>query len=44
MANKILMVDDDKDFIEAVAALLNANGYEVVSAANGEEGFAKAAR
>lgn len=42
MAKKILMVDDDKDFIEAVATLLTASGYDVVTAANGEEGFEKA--
>ena len=42
MANKILMVDDDKDFIEAVSTLLSASGYEVVTASNGEEGFEKA--
>ena len=42
MANKVLMVDDDKDFIEAVATLLSASGYDVVTAQNGEEGFEKA--
>ncbi len=42
MAKKILMVDDDKDFVEAVSTLLTANGYHVVTAPNGKEGFAKA--
>ena len=42
MANKILMVDDDTDFVEAVSTLLNASGYEVITAQNGEEGFKKA--
>jgi CheY-like chemotaxis protein len=42
MNNKILVVDDDVDFVEATTTLLEAKGYSVVSAANGEEGYAKA--
>jgi len=42
MKNKILVVDDDVDFVEATTTLLEAKGYDVVSAANGEEGYAKA--
>jgi CheY-like chemotaxis protein len=42
MKNKILVVDDDADFVEATTTLLEAKGYDVVSAANGEEGYAKA--
>jgi len=38
---KILVVDDDPDFVEAVRLTLEPNGYTVVSAANGDEGLAK---
>lgn len=39
---KILVVDDDVDFIEATSALLRAKKYTVVSAPNGEEGYNRA--
>jgi CheY-like chemotaxis protein len=39
---KILVVDDDHDFLEATTTLLKANGHEVLNASNGEEGYAKA--
>ncbi len=42
MANTILMIDDDQDFIEAVKALLEANGYQVEAANNGQQGVKKA--
>jgi CheY-like chemotaxis protein len=42
MAGRILIIDDDPDFKEAMATLLEAKGYEVVQASNGEEGFKKA--
>ncbi|OGJ90207.1 MAG: hypothetical protein A2487_07460 [Candidatus Raymondbacteria bacterium RifOxyC12_full_50_8] len=42
MAKKILLVDDDADFVEATATLLEAKGYATVSAGNGEEGYQKA--
>ena len=42
MSKKILMIDDDPDFIAAVQALLEAKDYLVVTASNGEEGLAKA--
>jgi len=38
---KILVVDDDPDFVEATSLVLEPNGYEVISAANGSEGLAK---
>ena len=38
---KILVVDDDPDFVEAVRLTLEPHEYEVVSAANGDEGLAK---
>jgi CheY-like chemotaxis protein len=36
---KILVVDDDKDFIKITSMILQANNYEVVTAANGEQGL-----
>ncbi len=42
MANKILIIDDDVELIDAVTTLLDAKGYEVVAAENGEDGCAKA--
>ena len=36
---KILIVDDDCDFVEAVSAFLEAHGYEVVKARDGKEGL-----
>ncbi len=43
MSNKILIVDDDADFVEAMKTLLEVKGgYEVESAFSGKEGFEKA--
>jgi DNA-binding response OmpR family regulator len=39
---RILLVDDDPDFLEATRQILVANRYEVVTAQDGEEGIAKA--
>ncbi len=39
---KILLVDDDKDFVESTKLVLESKPYEVVVAYNGEEGLAKA--
>jgi two-component system alkaline phosphatase synthesis response regulator PhoP len=39
MANKVLMIDDDIEFVEAISNLLDAKGYEVISASNGKEGI-----
>jgi len=36
---KILIVDDDKYFVQSVHALLNSEGYEVLEAYNGKEGL-----
>ncbi len=43
---KILIVDDDADFAEAIASFLEANGYRVFQARNGDDGLkvAKAER
>jgi adenylate cyclase len=40
---KILVVDDDPDFVEATRMVLEANGYAVVSAANGTQGLKRLA-
>ncbi len=39
---KILIVDDDPAFVESNKELLEAEGYEVITAANGTEGLKKA--
>ncbi len=36
---KILLVDDDEDFISAIAAILTANGYKTKIAYSGVEGY-----
>ena len=36
---KILVVDDDKDFIKITKMILQANNYAVVTASNGEDGL-----
>ncbi|MBN1978566.1 MAG: response regulator transcription factor [Anaerolineae bacterium] len=38
---KVLVIEDDIDMAEAVRMPLEANGYEVVRAATGEEGLQK---
>jgi len=42
MPKKVLIIDDDSDFVEAISTLLEAKGYEVVSAAEGKSGFSQA--
>ena len=37
--NKILLVDDDLDFIEMHKAVLQNHGFEVLTAANSQEGM-----
>ncbi len=39
---KILVVDDDADFVDATRTLLEAKGHKVSSAPDGEQGFSKA--
>ncbi|OPL18250.1 MAG: hypothetical protein AVO35_05220 [Candidatus Aegiribacteria sp. MLS_C] len=43
MAEKIrvLLIDDDPDFIEANSIVLEASGFEVLTAGSGAEGFEK---
>ena len=42
MAKKVLIIDDDVEYVEAITNLLDAKGYEVKSASNGTDGVAKA--
>jgi CheY-like chemotaxis protein len=42
MSKKILIIDDDADFVDAMTTLLEAKGYSVVTASNGAAGFDKA--
>ncbi len=39
--HKILVVDDDPDFVEVMRLTLEPHGYEVTSAGSGDEGLAK---
>ncbi len=39
---KILIVDDDADYVEATRSILEVNGYEVVAAYDGKQGLEKA--
>ncbi len=36
---KVLIVDDDADFVSALETLFQSNGFEVFTAANGKEGL-----
>jgi CheY-like chemotaxis protein len=36
---KILVVDDDRDFIKITRMILQTKNYDVITAANGEEGL-----
>jgi CheY-like chemotaxis protein len=39
---KILLVDDDPDFVAATKAVLESRPYEIITALSGEEGLQKA--
>jgi len=41
MAEKILVVDDDPDILDAVTMILETKGYQAISARNGLEALAK---
>ncbi|HIC91653.1 MAG TPA: response regulator [Syntrophaceae bacterium] len=41
MGARILVVDDDPEILEAIEIILQASGYQVVTAKDGEEGLAK---
>lgn len=42
MAKKILVVDDEIDLVDTLALRLEAEGYEVLKALDGKEGYEKA--
>jgi CheY-like chemotaxis protein len=42
MGRRILIIDDDVDFVESEKLLLENNGYEVITAFDGQEGYRKA--
>jgi CheY-like chemotaxis protein len=39
MKKTILLIEDEKDMVVMISARLNANGYSVVTALDGEEGL-----
>ncbi|MBN2360823.1 MAG: response regulator [Deltaproteobacteria bacterium] len=39
MRNRILIIDDDPDYVAAISALLEAADYEVLTAYNGTDGL-----
>ena len=39
--SKILIVDDDPDFVDSTRMVLEAHGHKVTGAANSDEGWAK---
>jgi len=39
MGNKILVVDDDPDILDAITMILESQGYDVVTARDGVEGL-----
>ncbi len=41
MAAKIMVVDDDPDFVEISRTILLKEGYEVITASNGDEALTK---
>ena len=41
MLQKVLIIDDDVDIVEAEKLLLENRGYDVISAFDGKEGFRK---
>lgn len=40
MIRKIVMIDDDGDFVDATTALLETKGYRTVTAPDGDKGYA----
>lgn len=41
-AKTVLVIDDDRDFVTAIEALLVSSGYRVATASNGREGLQEA--
>lgn len=44
MNKKILVIDDEPDFVDALRMRLEANGYDVIAAHDGHDGFERARR
>ena len=44
MADKILYIDDEVDFLNSIVSILSRKGYEVIPAKSGEEGLAAFAK
>lgn len=42
MSKKVLIIDDDSDFVEAISTLLEAKGYEVITSPEGKSGVSQA--
>lgn len=42
MPKKILVIDNDPEFVEALVSVLEANGYATISTTDGDTGLAKA--
>lgn len=40
--NKILIIDDEPELVEAITVRLKASGYEIISAYDGQQGLDKA--
>ena len=40
-ANKVLLIDDEREFVEVTKVVLESNGFEVVGAYSAEEGKRK---
>ncbi|MBN2125976.1 MAG: response regulator [Deltaproteobacteria bacterium] len=38
---KVLIIDDDPDFVRSIGAVLKSSGYEIVEAFSGKEGLEK---
>lgn len=44
MAKRVLIVDDDPDFVETTKIILEANGYETMTASSGEQALERVGR
>ena len=42
MASRILIIDDDPEFVEGLKGVLETEGFEIVTASDGETGFTRA--
>jgi CheY-like chemotaxis protein len=44
VAKRVLIVDDDPDFVETTKIILEANGYETMTASSGEQALERVGR